>query len=604
MSTPASQIPDFDSFVSSRGVATRPLPARVPRPERAEAADVPVAPVAPRHPHGAFDSMTEGSWSIGDAPTLKAWFRSTYDRDLPVTAEGQSETHNRMGLNHSEAMDVGLNPTTEEGRAFISHLRENGIPFLAYDRAVPGAATGAHIHVGLPSRRGAPSVSSEPPDFDSFVSSRDVPDFDSFVAQRAQGDEVVYTEATVDASTGRALTLDDPRRRQRVDASTVQTATVPAAPPLRLKRRESFDPATIEGRQARDERERDERRPGTYLEVAVPVGDLEHADGAQIVRDAYKSAAVARGVSPEFFDKWVKDNAPSGFSLHGAKGDELTVADAMTPDAYDERDKTLRVRLDASHLSKIVDDFKSSRGVVARAEDWATSDETSAGEKVLDVAGVVARPVGVAGGYVARPFQATSAGVFAAARGDNPLPVAYKTLTTGETPAEGTNPVGNFLRDSALLARINPRLGRVLGGGADVLLDPANLIGLGLLGRGVKAIAGAGRIGRAAEEVGALGRSLGVLERGLVEARPLGLAAAGAGEGGDLTALEDRLSRVLEVTRKLKAGEALTPEETALHAEVKAAAEAAPSAAVRSEQLKYARERASGILRRGSRTAD
>jgi hypothetical protein len=420
------------------------------------------------------------------------------------------------------------------------------------------------------------------------------------ILEAAADDGVVSTESTVDSSTGRALALDDPRRRQRVDASTVQTAETPAAPPLRLFRRQT-DPSTQEGRAARDARERDERRPGAYLEVAVPVGDLEHADGAQLVRDAYKSAAVTRGVPAEFFDKWVKDNEPYGYHLGNGKGEEQTVADAMTPDAYDARDKTLRVRLDASHLSKIVDDFKASRGVVARAKDWATSDETSAGEKVLDVAGVAARPVGVAGGYVARPFQATSAGVFAAARGHNPLPVAYNTLTTGETPAEGTNPVGNFLRDSALLNRINPRLGRVLGSGADILLDPANLIGLGLLGKGAKAVAGVGRLGRAAEEIGALGRSLGVLERGLVEARPLGLAAAGAGEGGDVAALEDRLSRVLEVTRKLKAGESLTPEETALHAEVRAAAEAAPSSAVRGEQLRYARERADFYEREAER---
>ncbi|HEV7889429.1 MAG TPA: hypothetical protein VGP08_02265, partial [Pyrinomonadaceae bacterium] len=193
---------------------------------------------------------------------------------------------------------------------------------------------------------------------------------------------------------------------------------------------------------------------------------------------------------------------------------------------------------------------------------------------------------------VARPFQAASAGVFGGLRGNNPLRVAYQTLTTGETPAEGTNPVGNYLRDSAVLNRINPRLGRLLGGAADVVLDPANLIGLGLLGKGAKAVSGAGRIGRAAEEVNALGRSLGFLERGLVEARPLGLGGEAVAGGGEVAALEGRLSRVLEVTRKLKAGEALTPEEAALHAEVVAAAEAAPSAAVRGEQLKYASERA------------
>src|ERR1700749_3984846 len=114
----------------------------------------PPAPQGTAKPQCAFDSQTTGSWSISDAPKVKDWYKQTYGRDLPVTAFGQSSTHNRMGLDHSDAMDVGLNPASDEGKALRDYLRQNNIPFLAYDRAVPGAATAPHIHVGFPSHRG------------------------------------------------------------------------------------------------------------------------------------------------------------------------------------------------------------------------------------------------------------------------------------------------------------------------------------------------------------------------------------------------------------------------------------------------------------------
>jgi hypothetical protein len=125
-----------------------------------ERASAPKPSRAPKR-YGAYEARTEGRWSISDAPKVKDWYKQTYGRDLPVTAFGQSGTHNRMGLNHSDSMDVGINPTTDEGRALTDYLRQNNIPFLAYDRAVPGAATNAHVHVGYPSRGGTPSPKNE-----------------------------------------------------------------------------------------------------------------------------------------------------------------------------------------------------------------------------------------------------------------------------------------------------------------------------------------------------------------------------------------------------------------------------------------------------------
>src|ERR1700759_170313 len=103
-----------------------PPPPSAPSSTRGAASSPPAAPAA-SNPHGAFDSQTTGSWSISDAPKVKDWYKQTYGRDLPVTAFGQSSTHNRMGLDHSDAMDVGLNPASDEGKALRDYLRQNNI---------------------------------------------------------------------------------------------------------------------------------------------------------------------------------------------------------------------------------------------------------------------------------------------------------------------------------------------------------------------------------------------------------------------------------------------------------------------------------------------
>jgi hypothetical protein len=72
---------------------------------------------------------------------------------LPTSAVGQSVTHNQLGYDHRNAVDVALHPDSSEGKALISYLQNQGIPFLAFRAAIPGVATGPHIHIGSPSRR-------------------------------------------------------------------------------------------------------------------------------------------------------------------------------------------------------------------------------------------------------------------------------------------------------------------------------------------------------------------------------------------------------------------------------------------------------------------
>jgi len=91
------------------------------------------------------------AWSIGGLDQIRSFFTAKFGRSLPMSAVGQSATHNRLGYDHHNAVDVALHPDSSEGKALINYLQGQGIPFLAFRGAVPGVATGPHIHIGSPS---------------------------------------------------------------------------------------------------------------------------------------------------------------------------------------------------------------------------------------------------------------------------------------------------------------------------------------------------------------------------------------------------------------------------------------------------------------------
>jgi hypothetical protein len=95
-----------------------------------------------------------GAWSLAvDTPRLLAFFLTRFGRALPISAFGQTALHDRMGFDHRNALDLAVHPDSPEGRALMEHLRAQGIPFIAAWGAIPGSASGAHIHVGQPSPR-------------------------------------------------------------------------------------------------------------------------------------------------------------------------------------------------------------------------------------------------------------------------------------------------------------------------------------------------------------------------------------------------------------------------------------------------------------------
>jgi len=93
------------------------------------------------------------AWSPAGIAKIQKFFQDRFRRALPVSASGQTEIHDRMRLDHRNAVDVAVHPDSPEGRGLMTYLRGEGISFVAFRTPVAGSATGAHIHIGQPSAR-------------------------------------------------------------------------------------------------------------------------------------------------------------------------------------------------------------------------------------------------------------------------------------------------------------------------------------------------------------------------------------------------------------------------------------------------------------------
>ena len=103
---------------------------------------------------GSFIRFTGSSgWGLGQAWKIQRFFSDSFKKELPVAVFGQGAIHDRWRLDHRNAMDISLHPDSAEGQALLSFLQQNGIPYLAFRSAIPGTATGPHIHIGRPSHR-------------------------------------------------------------------------------------------------------------------------------------------------------------------------------------------------------------------------------------------------------------------------------------------------------------------------------------------------------------------------------------------------------------------------------------------------------------------
>ena len=101
----------------------------------------------------AFADMLQRLSSEGVFEKVSTAFEKQWGHPLPVSALGMTHTHEMMNFDHTGRVDVALSPDSPEGVWLIEQLTLHDVPFLVFRGAVAGKATGAHIHLGLPSPR-------------------------------------------------------------------------------------------------------------------------------------------------------------------------------------------------------------------------------------------------------------------------------------------------------------------------------------------------------------------------------------------------------------------------------------------------------------------
>jgi hypothetical protein len=93
-------------------------------------------------------SFTPNMWT-----KVETAFAGKFGKSLPVSAMGETSVHRALGFDHTGRIDVAIHPDQPEGVWLREYLTEKHIPYFAFRQAVPGKATGAHIHLGPMSTR-------------------------------------------------------------------------------------------------------------------------------------------------------------------------------------------------------------------------------------------------------------------------------------------------------------------------------------------------------------------------------------------------------------------------------------------------------------------
>jgi hypothetical protein len=95
----------------------------------------------------------DGTFSPAEFGRIESAFATKFGKAIPVSAMGETAVHRALGFDHRGRVDVAIYPDTPEGVWLRQYLTQNHIPYFAFRHAVPGKATGAHIHIGPMSTR-------------------------------------------------------------------------------------------------------------------------------------------------------------------------------------------------------------------------------------------------------------------------------------------------------------------------------------------------------------------------------------------------------------------------------------------------------------------
>jgi len=95
----------------------------------------------------------DGVFNTSQLNQIENAFEGQFGKPLPVSAMGETAVHRSLGFDHRGRVDVALLPDAPEGVWLRDYLTQHRIPYFAFRHAVPGKATGAHIHIGPGSTR-------------------------------------------------------------------------------------------------------------------------------------------------------------------------------------------------------------------------------------------------------------------------------------------------------------------------------------------------------------------------------------------------------------------------------------------------------------------
>ncbi len=95
----------------------------------------------------------DGVFNPSTFNTVESAFVSHFGKPLPVSAMGETAVHRALGFDHRGRVDIAVSPDQPEGVWLREYLTGKHIPYFAFRQAVPGKATGAHIHLGPMSTR-------------------------------------------------------------------------------------------------------------------------------------------------------------------------------------------------------------------------------------------------------------------------------------------------------------------------------------------------------------------------------------------------------------------------------------------------------------------
>lgn len=140
---------EYDLAVS-RAELAREL-AQMAKVEEQLQRDLEQAPREARQIAERYDG--NGVFTRTDFLRVEMAFTSRFEKPLPVSAQGETAVHRALGFDHRDRVDVAVHPDQPEGVWLRQFLTDEHIPFFAFRQAVPGKATGAHIHIGPMSTR-------------------------------------------------------------------------------------------------------------------------------------------------------------------------------------------------------------------------------------------------------------------------------------------------------------------------------------------------------------------------------------------------------------------------------------------------------------------